>query len=231
MTPPEMATRVLIVEDEPDLQEALVSFLRLEGMAAHGVGCLSDAQNWMAQNRVDVLLLDLGLPDGDGLAWLQQRQDLRDKGLIITTARSDTISRIHGIRAGADVYLVKPVLLEEVASLIHNLTRRLRGSAPPTTWWLDETGWRLRTPDGHTIKLTHSEHMLLQRLVKSSGQAVSREALAISLGHKPEHYDFRRLEILVRRLRNKVKENGHMALPLETAHRYGYAFTAPIQMG
>ncbi len=220
--------RVLIVEDEPTLQEALVSFLRLEGMAAHGVSRLQDAQEWMAQNDFDVLLLDLGLPDGDGLAWLQKRQDLLDKGVIITTARSDALSRISGIRAGADVYLVKPVLPEEVVSLIHNLMRRLRGNTPPT-WTLDETAWRLLAPDGRALKLTHSEHMLLQRLAQSTGQAVSREDLASHLGHNPAHYDFRRLEILVRRLRNKARETwGDVAFPLETAHRCGYAFTASI---
>lgn len=227
---PESTARVLIVEDEPELQEALVCFLRLEGIVAHGVSTLEKAQAWIIKNDFDVLLLDLGLPDGDGLAWLQQRQDLLDKGLIITTARSDALSRISGIQAGADVYLVKPVLLEEVASLIHNLIRRLRGSAPPT-WVLDETGWRLLAPDGRPLKLTHSEHMLLRRLAQSSGQAVSREELAISLGHKPEHYDFRRLEVLVRRFRNKAIEQWNISLPLETAHRYGYAFTANLQIG
>ncbi len=227
---PESVARVLIVEDEPALLEALVSFLHLEGIAAHGVSTLHDAQTWIVTHDFDVLLLDLGLPDGDGLTWLQQRQDLLDKGLIITTARSDALSRISGIRAGADVYLVKPVLLEEVASLIHNLIRRLRGSATPT-WLLDETRWRLLAPDGRPLKLTHSEHMLLRRLAQSSGQAVSREELVISLGHKPEHYDFRRLEILVRRLRNKAKEQWDFAFPLETAHRHGYAFIASIQIG
>lgn len=226
----EPTARVLIVEDEPTLQESLVNFLHLEGIAANGVGSLQDAEAWIAKNDFDVLLLDLGLPDGDGLDWLQQRQDLLDKGLIITSARSDAISRISGIRAGADVYLVKPVLLEEVTSLVHNLIRRLQGSAS-SSWLLDETSWRLLAPNGRPLKLTHSEHLLLRRLAQSFGQAVSREDLVISLGHKPENYDFRRLEILVRRLRNKAKDLRGIALPLETAHRFGYAFTANLQIG
>ncbi len=222
--------RVLVIEDEPDLQDALVTYLNMEGLDAHGLSSLADAQVWMGANDFDVLLLDLGLPDGDGLSWLRKRNDLRDKGVIITTARSDALSRVTGIRAGADVYLVKPVLPEEIVSLVHNLMRRLRGQAP-SAWVLDETGWRLLAPDGRSLKLTHSEHVLLQRLAKSSGQAVSREELVISLGHQPEHYDFRRLEILIRRLRNKAKEAWGTALPLETAHRQGYAFTANIRVG
>jgi DNA-binding response OmpR family regulator len=226
---PEVCARILVVEDEPDLLDALVGYLNMEGMNVHGVSRLSDAQIWMASNDFDILLLDLGLPDGDGLNWLKRRQDLRDKGVIITTARSDALSRVTGVRAGADVYLVKPVLPEEIVSLVQNLMRRLHGQAP-TTWLLDETSWRLLAPDSRPLKLTHSEHVLLQRLAQSSGQAVSKEDLAVSLGHNPDHYDFRRLEILVRRLRNKAKDTWDITLPLDTVHRLGYAFTANIQI-
>ncbi len=226
----EIFARVLVIEDEPDLQDALVTFLNMEGMQAHGVGNLTDAQAWMSTHDFDVVLLDLGLPDGDGLNWLRKRHDLRDKGVIITTSRSDGLSRVSGIRAGADVYLVKPVLPEEIVSLVQNLMRRLRGQVQ-SFWVLDDTGWRLLAPDGRALKLTHSENVLLHRLAKSAGQAVSREDLAISLGHEPEHYDVRRLEILIRRLRNKAKEAWGDILPLETAHRQGYAFTANIRIG
>jgi DNA-binding response OmpR family regulator len=71
---------------------------------------------------------------------------------------------------------------------------------------------------------------VLKRLAQSSGQAVLKEEIAMSLGHNPEHYDFRRLEILIRRLRNKAKETLGMNLPLETAPRLGYAFTSNLQI-
>lgn len=225
----EKPVRLLVIEDEPDLQGALVDYLNIEGLQAQGVGSLQDAQAWLAAHEVDVLLLDLGLPDGDGVQWLKGRSDLMNKGVIITTARSDALSRVSGIRAGADVYLVKPVLPEEIVLLVHNLMRRLRGQAS-SAWSLDSTGWRLLTPDGHALKLTHSEHAVLQRLAQSSGHAVSREDLAASLGHNPEHYDYRRLEILIRRLRNKARDSLDIPLPLDTAHRQGYAFTATIQV-
>jgi DNA-binding response OmpR family regulator len=225
---PDVFARILVVEDEPDLREALVSYLDMEGMRAHGVSSLGDAQNWMAVNEFDILLLDLGLPDGNGLSWLKQQQDLRDKGVIIATARGDALSRVSGIRAGADVYLVKPVLPEEIVSLVHNLMRRLRGQLP-SMWTFDDTGWRLLAPDGRPLKLTHSEYVLIRRLAQSIGEAVTKEELATSLGHNPEHYDFRRLEILVRRLRKKAKDTWDIELPLETVHRLGYAFTANIQ--
>ena len=72
--------RILVVEDEPELRDSLIEYLMMEGMDAHGVKSLADAHAWMVANDFDILLLDLGLPDGDGLQWLQQRQDIRNKG-------------------------------------------------------------------------------------------------------------------------------------------------------
>lgn len=226
---PQACVEVLVIEDEGDVRDALVSYLALEGMHAHGVTCLAEAERWLAQNPVDVLLLDLALPDGNGLSWLAKREDLRDKGVIITSARSDALSRVSGVRAGADVYLVKPVLPEEVVSLIANLIRRLRGQ-DKAGWLLQSKGWRLLDPDGRAVKLTHSEHLLLSRLALAAGQVVDKDELAIGLGHSLETYDFRRLEVIVRRLRNKVLAVLGQPLPLETAHRKGYSFTARIKV-
>lgn len=220
-------TRVLIVEDETDLQEAMVSWLNMEGLVADGVGSLQAATQWMTTHDFDVVVLDLGLPDGDGLAWLGTGVDVRDKGIIITTARGESAHRISGIKAGADVYLVKPVVLEELTSLIHNLVRRIRPEAP-RTWMLSMMNWSIESPEGHSVKLTHSEHTLLSHLARLPGKPIAREELVIGLGHDPDVYDARRMEIMVRRLRTKARAVLGYALPLETVHRCGYAFTAPI---
>lgn len=222
--------RVLIVEDEPDLQESLASYLNMEGMAADGVASLRGAENWMLTHHYDILILDLGLPDGDGLQWLERRIDLRDKGIIITTARGHGIHRISGVKAGADAYLVKPVEFEELTALIHNLIRRMRQDAA-SAWELNTVNWVLKAPGGHEIKLTHSENTLLSCLAKSPGQAIDRDVLVEALGYDPRIYDLRRMEILVRRLRHKVRAALGYALPLGTVHRCGYAFAAPITVG
>ena len=123
------ATRVLVVEDERDLLDAMVTFLNLDGLSAHGVGNLRAAEQWLQNNPHDILVLDLGLPDGDGLAWLNAHPELVHKGVIITTARGESDARIVGVRAGADAYLVKPVQLEELSGLVSNLMRRRRSTA------------------------------------------------------------------------------------------------------
>jgi DNA-binding response OmpR family regulator len=230
MSKPQQASgRVLVIEDETHLLDATVTFLNMEGFVADGVSSLSMASQWMRTHALDVLVLDLGLPDGDGLQWLGQTSELRGKGVIITTARGRTEQRIEGIKAGADVYLVKPIQLEELASLVANLLRRTRSASSPS-WSIDRTHWTLRTGTGLTVKLTHSEAVLLLKMADQPGQVVPRQDLVLSLGHDPQHYDFRRMEILVRRLRNKVKADLGCDLPLETVRKVGYAFTASLQV-
>ena len=220
---------MLVIEDEIYLLDAIVTFLNMEGFIADGVSSLGMASQWMRNHALDVLVLDLGLPDGDGLQWLSQNPQLRGKGVIITTARGQTQQRIEGIRAGADIYLVKPIQLEELASLVANLMRRTRAASGPS-WSIDRTHWLLGSGSGLTVKLTHSEALLMLKLAENTGQVVPRQDLVISLGHDPQNYDFRRMEILVRRLRNKVKTELGCDLPLETVRRIGYAFTAAVQV-
>ncbi len=221
--------RVLVVEDEPDLLDAVVTFLNLEGMVADGVGSLAAVDSWVRTHDFDILILDLGLPDGDGLQWLSRQSGWLDKGVVITTARGQEHQRIEGVRTGADIYLVKPVALEELSSLLQNLWRRLRGQAD-NRWLLQPLGWLLQPPFGVSVRLTHSELLVLQRLATQPGSVVARQELVLALGHDPQTYDYRRMEVLIRRLRNKVRESAGVDLPLETVHRLGYAFVAPFRV-
>lgn len=225
---PNRAISVLILEDERVLREAMVSYLNLEGYAASGVGSLGDADAHLAAQSADILIIDLGLPDGDGLAWLQSHPELRDCGLIIATARGASIDRLAGIRAGADNYLVKPIALEELSALISNLAQRLHPS-PSAAWVINPLNWTLLAPQGENLRLTHSESILLACLAQSPGKPVPRPELIVALGENPDTYDPRRMEILVRRLRSKAEASLGIALPLQTVHGQGYAFAGPIR--
>ncbi len=225
---PQQAGRVLVVEDEAPLREAMVTFLNMDGLRAEGVGSLHAATLWRSKHVMDLMVLDLGLPDGDALQWLEANP-VGKAGLVICSARGHPQERIAGMQSGADAYLVKPVQLEELSLLVQKLLKRLLTPAG-TTWTLDKINWTLAAPSGRALKLTHSEAQVIQMLAHSPGAAVSKNDIVIALGHQPATYDMRRMEILIRRLRNKAKEQLGTELPLETAHRLGYAFTAPVEM-
>ncbi|MEB3224167.1 MAG: winged helix-turn-helix domain-containing protein, partial [Candidatus Sericytochromatia bacterium] len=126
---------------------------------------------------------------------------------------------------GADLYLVKPVALEELCLLIKNLMSRLgEATTSHREWVLNKLSWTLQAPNGSQVELTRSEMTLLSELATADGQAVSRDQIVRQLGHQPETYDWRRMEIMARRLRNKVSDTMGCELPLKTVHRFGYAF-------
>jgi DNA-binding response OmpR family regulator len=219
--------KVLVLEDEPALLEAYISFLNLEGFVADGLNSLEAAKSWLLTHDFDILILDLGFNDGDGLAWLNENQALQDKGLMIVTARDTIKDKIEGIKAGADAYITKPVPLEIVSATAHNLFKRIQKSPLPQ-WQINATNWLLTAPDHQALKLTHSEMQLLLPFTKNRNQIIKRDQLIEELGHSTEYYDVRRLEIMIRRLRNKVLNSFGLTLPLETVHGQGFAFSAPI---
>jgi DNA-binding response OmpR family regulator len=219
---------VLVVEDEPALQEAIVTYLNLSGFIADGVGSLAGAKGWMQTHQFHILVLDLGLDDGNGLMLLEQF-NLQDKGLIITSARSESSDRLIGLQAGADVYLIKPVILEELVANIRNLSRRLNVNSI-NSWILDVSSWLLESPNHISVKLTQLEMAFIACLANSPSELVLKDNLIIALGQEPAEYDPRRMEILVRRLRAKIKNHLGCDAPIETVHGQGYVFTGLINI-
>lgn len=234
---PSRRARVLVVEDEADLREAIVSYLALEACVAAGVGTLAQAQAWCLHNAFDVLVLDLGLPDGDGLAWLEQSGLLGSRGVLILSARGAPPQRLAGLRAGADAYLVKPVPLEELALQIQRLYARIgtAGTPPPhapqaSAWQLNSKTWVLTAPNGRGLPLKHAERQLLQALMSPAGEVLSKERIIESQGADPERFDYRRIETLIRRLRLRCRDSLGVELPIQTIYGRGLAFTEPADV-
>jgi DNA-binding response OmpR family regulator len=230
--------RILIIEDEPDLREATLSYLATEQMHVHGVESLRQANEWSRTHGFDILVLDLGLPDGDGLIWLQQTLAVQGKGVIIMTARGQTDQRLLGLRAGADSYLVKPVPMEELALHIKKLFSRILASQadaglPPTSvpsalepgWQLNAKTWHLIAPNGKQLLLRHAEKTLLQALLSQAGEVLSKDKIIQSQTANPDSYDYRRIETLIRRLRERCRQTLGAHLPIQTIYGKGLAFT------
>lgn len=181
----------------------------------------------------DVLVLDLGLPDGDGLGAARQvreRQGLK-LGIVIVTVRGHVEDRIAGFSVGADAYLVKPVNPRELKAVIDQLFVRLKSAENKPSgagWQLDATTLQLRCPKGMGIALTGSEARLLTHLFNMPGEVVSREELCKDLPPGGAADETRRLDTLVSRLRTKVELANGVELPIKTFRNLGYAFTGPV---
>lgn len=225
--------RVLIVEDEADLRDAMIDYLHFDGCVASGVGSIAEGVAWLETQDCEVIVLDIGLPDGDGLAALAPYIDRQRQAVVLATARGRIEDRVRGYECGGDAYLVKPVDLRELSSVIHRVASRLPAALTPPVpppWILDTMGWRLVSPEGAAFSLTHLEMYLFKALAETPGQTAPKERIIRALGHSPTSYDPRSLEILVRRLRRKASQALGHELPLETVHGVGYAFLAEVSV-
>ncbi len=205
-----MTARILVVEDEADLCSGLCDLLSLEGYQVSGVGSIAAYDAWVRDHGYDILLLDRTLPDGEGLDVLRTHRLSNDTPVIIMSGKGAPEDRIAGLEADADYYLVKPVESAELIALVRRFARRL--VVPEAeVYRLDAQRWKLHMPDEGVVPLTRNE-------------------IIRALGGRPDVYDERRLEVLVRRFRKKITEAGYDNFPLSTVYGSGYAFNERLEM-
>lgn len=170
---------MLLVEDDDGVADALVEALRANGHEPTRVSRGSDAL--IAHRDNDVVLLDLGLPDEDGLEVLRKLRKVDTQPVLVLTARGDERSVVRGLRLGADDYLVKPVRLAELLARIDNVVRRNRREEPQQVVRVSDVevdlDRRSVTVGGEEVSLTTKEFELLAVLARRPGTAVSRQQL------------------------------------------------------
>lgn len=237
-------TRVALVEDDEDLLQSTQEYLAHAGYRVWGEGSAEAFFRRFVGDPVDVVVLDIGLPGEDGLSVASLLEHNPNIAVIILSARDALEDRISGLRAGADLYLVKPVNLAELVANIDAVVKRLRASAPlpvqdlappnPATinhhWVLQLRGWQLTAPDGQCLKLTGREFALLHRLMEVQGQTVAKKDLANEIIGPRIGNASDRINVLITRLRKKAADQLGQPLPIQTAHQIGYAFTAAARL-
>jgi DNA-binding response OmpR family regulator len=223
-----MTFKILLVEDETDFRDALRDLLNLEGFSADGVGSIASYMAWRLTHSCDVLIIDRLLPDGDGLDIVRRHRVDHAGPVIFLTAKGQVQDRIAAHELDADYYLVKPVSTDELLAILHSLERRAHGTQPKY-WLLDSVGWRLYSANGKSATLSRREVGFLHCFVERAGLTVARSEVIKALGEDPAHYDLRRLEVFVRRLRNRVREASGEDIPLTTVYGKGYAFNGHLR--
>jgi two-component system OmpR family response regulator len=216
--------RILIVEDEPNLLRQLKSGLEAAGYAVDTATDGEDGHYLGATETYDAVILDLGLPEIDGLTVLDRwRKDGRAMPVLVLTARDSWSDKVAGLDAGADDYLAKPFQTEELIARLRALIRRAAGKA---TSELAAGGVRLDTRsgrvslDGEPVKLTAQEFKLLSYLMHHKGKVVSRTELIEHIYDQDFDRDSNTIEVFITRIRKKLG-----SYLISTTRGLGYSLT------
>ncbi|MEZ5217892.1 MAG: response regulator transcription factor [Ilumatobacteraceae bacterium] len=222
--------RVLLVEDDADIREPLSRALEREGYEIVAAGTGAGALEAVVQGRFDLVILDLGLPDLDGLEVCRRiRRTHPLLAVLMLTARSDEIDLVVGLDSGADDYVAKPFRVAELLARIRALLRRVdhEHPSPPATDGLTiDVGARRCWLGDEELSLAPKEFELLAALARSAGLAVTREALIDEVWDEHWFGPTKTLDMHVSSLRRKLRDDPNQPRYITTVRGVGYRFEA-----
>lgn len=223
--------QVWVVEDDPELQALLLDDLAWRGATVRGLDSAEALYRALLSDRCDIVVLDVGLPGEDGYAVAAHLRASLQIGIVMLTGRGAARDMALGLTQGADLYLVKPPDMDVLSAGLRSLRRRLSATpaapvaapAPDSAGWrLSADGWTLHAPAGSPLALTTMERGVLQLLFQAAGAAVSRDQLIAHISDTPWEFDPHRLDVLVHRLRARVRSAAGVELPLRALRGQGY---------
>jgi two-component system, OmpR family, response regulator len=237
-----MSPYILIVDDDPDFSAMLRDFVTTYGYETTVVGSGSDMRRVMSTTKVDLILLDLGLPEENGLELLKELRSEHGIPIIVVTGKGDEIDRIIGLELGADDYIAKPFSLRELLARIRSVWRRSQGASISTVpesvtgrevakfdgWTLNLGSRRLSSDDNETTQLTTAEFNLLKSLVSNPNEVLSRDRLLDLVYGSDYHAADRIIDTLVMRLRRKIEKDSAAPELITTVRGVGYIFSIDV---
>lgn len=224
-----MKPLILIVEDEPSIAENIRYALSTEGFNTIWHASGNNVIECLVQEAVDLIVLDIGLPDVNGLELCKAVREVSQVPVIFLTARSEEIDRVVGLEIGADDYIVKPFSPRELSARIRAVLRRSDtwGGAPPPT---ENPAVFTVNPDKRKITyfstpldLSRYEYDLLKLFIRRPGHIFSREKLMEMIWDTPEMSTDRTIDVHIKNIRNKLKKINPDIDPIQTHRSIGYS--------
>ena len=229
-------TRILVVDDEADVVEALrIGFaLQWREIDVLGAGDGATALDLIEHERPDIVLLDIGLPDMDGFEVLRQVRAFSDVAIVMLTARDDAIDKVKGLELGADDYVSKPFNHLELMARIRAVLRRQDMPGPATRapsfvsadLEVDFARQEVRFR-GERVDLTPTEYKLLYHLVRNAGHVLQHGTLLAKVWGREYVDEVDYLRVYIRRLRDKLDDDPNEPRYIRTERGLGYRFVAP----
>lgn len=239
---PDMADRILIIEDEAAIADALIYTLRTDGFAVHWCALARDGMAWLQAQPVDLVVLDVGLPDESGFELCRRIRTLSQVPVMFLTARKEEVDRIVGLEIGADDYVVKPFSPREISARVRAILRRTRqlpdGSStgafaqtkhvqPDTGFVLDDAAKRI-SYRGQWLVLTRYEYLILSALLQRPDHVLSRSQLMDAAWEDPAASFDRAVDTHIKGIRAKLKQVDGEADPIRTHRGLGYSLCAAV---
>ena len=235
-----MTELIYVLEDEDEMARILRRTLTEHGFEAEVFRAISPFHRAVAKRRPALALIDLGLPDGDGLSVVADLMRREGVASIIVTGRSNLTDRVVGLELGADDYIVKPFEGRELVARVRALLRRVAAAPAPAAqqtgqgiarfagWEVDFSACTLTDGDGHAVDLSAAETELLRVFAKSAGRVLSRSQLLDIESRDLEPYD-RSIDARISRLRRKLRDNVQSPKIIRTVYGAGYVFAADVE--
>lgn len=226
-------SKVLVVEDDPVVQAALVHALTDLGHVVQAVSTAVAALREAGTNELDLVILDLGLPDLDGVAALRMLRGVSNVPVIVATARGAESSVVSTLNAGADDYIVKPFSSEHLAARINALLRRTGGSSAAASEVVVlgelsvDLAQRMATLGDTALALSRREFDLLAYLAQRPGRVISRRELIQAVWGHPYVGDDKTIDVHASWLRRKLGETAAHPRYLHTIRGVGFKLAAP----
>ena len=235
--------RVVVVDDEPELRAILCDYLGRHGFSVRAVASGDELDASLATEDADLLILDIAIPDEDGLSITRRIRAGSTVPILVLTAAADVVDRIVGLEVGADDYVTKPFDLRELRARIHALLRRsgrpaLADTAAEQTGVrlvqfgrvkLDVDARQLRQDDGEVVALTSMEFDLLNAFAQNPNRVLTRDRLLDLAHHRDSQPYDRSIDIRIARLRRKIEPDPGKPQVIKTIHGTGYMYVRPKQ--
>lgn len=228
-----MNKNILVIDDDVELCSLLKQCLGNEGFK---VECLYDGKNvvsYMGSNDIDLIILDVMLPETDGFTVLKQVREVSDIPVLMLSAKSDEMNKVLGLRTGADDYITKPFGLSELIARVENLFRRCGRSDAnnSNTKVLKFNDLEIDTEKCTVLKrkeflqLTSKEYKLLCFMAENPGKVFTKKQIYNNVWEEDFVYDNNTIMALISRLRKKIEDNPDTPQYVQTVWGIGYRFT------
>lgn len=223
--------KIAVVEDHEDLRNLFVGFLNGQSHDVAGFSCADELDEHLADNAVDLMILDLNLPGEDGFSIAQRFRAVHpDLHIIMLTARTAVSDRIKGYASGADLYLSKPVSPAELGAAVGSVARRVFNEANRRTVLTLDTVRQVLRGDTAEVAIGKLEVVLLKSLAEAPGQKLDYWRLLELLNLDPDDKSKSALEVRISRLKKKMTEAGAPDPAIKSLWKEGYQLCTAVSL-